>query len=544
MDASRSPGNRWRVPSVGQVVRRRLPFPSIVVPLSISLLVAACGAEPAAEGPSSSPVTADPSTTDDESAPGSTDPESSSDPVVSAGFARCAEADFDMPVTVVAPAGDTGQEVGGAEVNALADAHPELFSGVWWHAATGTFAFGTPDPAAARELLEAELAGAPFGWSLADVPRSGTDLLALRDRGDALAARVAEAGVMIRVWDATLEVAVPILDEPSIAAIVDVFGDARDAICLVGGDPAESLPLDTPQPQAGDGWRLLADQPMRGEAYTTHAAVNQAEYEALWAALSLDGDRPEVDFSAEIVVEIGAVYGSSCPEIVLWDVTFDDGGVTLATEQLGGMRACTSDALPHTYLVAVERDALPATPFVVSGGWDLCGGCAPAQVDDLVGDDPAAPPLSRGDVAAILGAVAAQRFGVDNSFGGQAFSASLLVIDVLGGVDAEGFVTDDGEPLDEWARNAILAALPGVEVTFVSPDEAQRHQMAAMAGDGSEPADPVMQLAAPAVLDGRLTVTSSLWCGSLCAIGGAHVVERADDGTWAVTGTTGPTWIS
>ena len=59
----------------------------------------------------------------------------------------------------------------------------------------------------------------------------------------------------------------------------------------------------------------------------------------------------------------------------------------------------------------------------VIGGLVL--GCAPAQVDDLVGDDPAAPPLSRGDVAAILGAVAAQRFGVDNSFGGQAFSASL-----------------------------------------------------------------------------------------------------------------------
>ena len=69
-------------------MRRRLPFPSIVVPLSISLLVAACGAEPAAEGPSSSPVTAAPSTTDDESAPGSTDPESSSDPVVSAGFLK------------------------------------------------------------------------------------------------------------------------------------------------------------------------------------------------------------------------------------------------------------------------------------------------------------------------------------------------------------------------------------------------------------------------------------------------------------------------
>jgi hypothetical protein len=155
--------------------------------------------------------------------------------------------------------------------------------------------------------------------------------------------------------------------------------------------------------------------------------------------------------------------------------------------------------------------------------------------------------LSPADRATILGVVAAERFTVDNSFGGQAFSQTLLVVDVLGEVDASGFVTDDGAPLDEFERNAITSSLPGIEVRFVSPDEAHQHQAAAMAGDTTGTAgtaDPVLQLAAPAVIDGQLTVTSSLWCGSLCAIGGAHVVERQDDGTWLVTGTTGPSWIS
>lgn len=41
----------------------------------------------------------------------------------------------------------------------------------------------------------------------------------------------------------------------------------------------------------------------------------------------------------------------------------------------------------------------------------------------------------------------------------------------------------------------------------------------------------------------RVGVPASYWCGGLCGSGATHIVEFAD-GTWTVTGSTGPVWMS
>jgi hypothetical protein len=53
-----------------------------------------------------------------------------------------------------------------------------------------------------------------------------------------------------------------------------------------------------------------------------------------------------------------------------------------------------------------------------------------------------------------------------------------------------------------------------------------------------------LTIAQPEVRDGEVTVTTGLFCGSLCGTGGAHAVHRGADGLWAVTGPVGPQWIS
>ena len=134
-------------------------------------------------------------------------------------------------------------------------------------------------------------------------------------------------------------------------------------------DPVD-VPADGSQPTVEDGWRFLADQ-LRGEPYTAHVAVNAAEYEALWVSLAMDGGAPLVDFGTEIVVQFGAVYGSSCPEIRLDDVRIDSATVSAHIALLGDHDECTADAVPRSFVVAVDRSRLPAVPFTVG----LSAGC-------------------------------------------------------------------------------------------------------------------------------------------------------------------------
>ncbi len=137
-----------------------------------------------------------------------------------------------------------------------------------------------------------------------------------------------------------------------------------EPICVEGGDPS-TLPPPGPQPQEGEGWRLLADEAPAGDAYRTGIATDQGSLETLWEGIGLETPLPDVDFETEIVVWFGAVYGSSCPDIRL-DRVVVEGPLVYADIVLPNPPvACTDDANPHAYLVALERDRLPAGPFAI-----------------------------------------------------------------------------------------------------------------------------------------------------------------------------------
>jgi hypothetical protein len=120
------------------------------------------------------------------------------------------------------------------------------------------------------------------------------------------------------------------------------------------------------QPTDGAGWRLLGHAEGAGEAYRTAVATTDEQLVAVWAESGLGGAAPDVDWQTEVVVWFGAVYGSSCP-VRLDGVVVD--GTTLRGEIVvpgsGPDTACTSDANPHSFVVAVERTVLPTGPFVV-----------------------------------------------------------------------------------------------------------------------------------------------------------------------------------
>lgn len=143
---------------------------------------------------------------------------------------------------------------------------------------------------------------------------------------------------------------------------------AGEPLCVDVVDPAAFVP-EGPQPTAGDGWRLLGHEQGAGQAYRSGVATTDEQLATLWAQSGLDGEAPEVDWQAEVVVWFGAVYGSSCP-IRLDDVVVT--GTTVRGELVvpgsGPYSACTEDANPHAFVVAVDRDVLPAGPFVVQLG--------------------------------------------------------------------------------------------------------------------------------------------------------------------------------
>ena len=138
---------------------------------------------------------------------------------------------------------------------------------------------------------------------------------------------------------------------------------AGEPVCLEGIDP-ELVPEPGPQPQAGEHWRLLADE-MTGHAYRTMIATDQADFETLWREAGVTSPLPNVDFEREIVIWFGAVYGSSCPNLRMDDVVIDDRVVYPEIVIVDAPMACTDDANPHAYVVAIERSALPSDGFVV-----------------------------------------------------------------------------------------------------------------------------------------------------------------------------------
>jgi len=217
------------------------------------------------------------------------------------------------------------------------------------------------DAAARQQDLEREFPGVgavaiPVDWTMAE-------LEALQRRvHEVLPPDVASASGTL-VMQGVVMIGTGVLTPERVARIEAEFSGER--VCLEGMDPADA-PAPGPQQPAGLGWRLLVTEPT-GSPYRTGIAWDAASLEELWAAAGVSAPIPPVDFTTEVVIWFGAVYGSSCPDLRLDDVVVDGGrqivhaDLVLVDPPMG----CTADANPRAYLVAVQRLMLPAPTFVI-----------------------------------------------------------------------------------------------------------------------------------------------------------------------------------
>jgi len=143
-------------------------------------------------------------------------------------------------------------------------------------------------------------------------------------------------------------------DNPQVqAALRDVD---RDLYCLM----PHTGPV-TPwggQAQSGADWKLLGET-LNARPYAVALSSTSEGLEQMWAR-HFTGPVPAVDFDREIVIYFGGVVSSGCPQILLADVHIDkDEGAVYSVFTRPGISWCRSDARPHGYAVAVERDTLP-----------------------------------------------------------------------------------------------------------------------------------------------------------------------------------------
>jgi hypothetical protein len=228
-----------------------------------------------------------------------------------------------------------------------------------------TVAF-TGDVAARQAELEAEFPD--VGVVAVEVPTTTAELEALREQAHQLLvdAGVEFAGSGTHIDRGVVGLDVNVADERVATALAPLAGER---ICL--SDTGVSVP-EGPQPQAGDGWRLLGDE-LVGDVYRTGIATTDEQYRQLWRQVGMTAQRPPVDFEKEVVVWFGAVYGSTCPTRLDDVAVATDGDPDLVhpvTVVPGGTGACTADANPHAYVVAIDRDRLPAGPFAIQLGPD------------------------------------------------------------------------------------------------------------------------------------------------------------------------------
>lgn len=257
------------------------------------------------------------------------------------------------------------------ELRAWAQGKPG-FEGLWLdrdHLGWITLAFSQDVEARQAELREqfpdVGVVAVAVDWTTAEL--------------DALRSRVAaEMTPLLDSWSlgtsvtqGVVTLGVGVLTPERVALVEERFAGER--ICVDGMDPA-SVPAPGAQPQAGDGWRLLLDRKATGQPYRTGIAWDQVSYERLWREIGLSpqpaGALPAVDFDAEVAIWFGAVYGSSCPGLRLDDVVVDRDRALVFAEivLVDPPAACTGDANPHAYVVAVERERLPSGPFWIQLG--------------------------------------------------------------------------------------------------------------------------------------------------------------------------------
>ena len=181
---------------------------------------------------------------------------------------------------------------------------------------------------------------------------------------DELGGEIELLGTSVDSLRGYLNVVIPVLDDESLQTIADNFSGER--ICVEGLEPEAVVPPG-PQPQAGEGWRLIYEQDEIGDIYRAGIAWDQESLDNMLADIPGLADLDlDVDFENDVVLWFGAVHGSSCPHIRLDDVVVQGDSIHAVIVNTDNALACTDDAIPHTYLVGLERSRLPAPPFYLT----------------------------------------------------------------------------------------------------------------------------------------------------------------------------------
>jgi hypothetical protein len=256
-----------------------------------------------------------------------------------------------------------GNEQPTEEVRAWAATKPG-FEEIWIdreHNGWITVAF-SQDAAARQDELEAEFPD--VGVVAVEVDWTMDGLMALQERVGRELTPLFDVSSGIYTMQGVVGVGVGVLQADRVAAVAERF--AGEPICVEGIEPADA-PVAGPQPPAGEGWRLLANERGAGMAYRTGIATDDASYADLWQLIGIAGDAPAVDFDTEVAIWFGAVYGSSCPNLRLDAVVVDAARAIVHAEIVlaDAPMACTADANPYAYVVALERAKLPAGPFAI-----------------------------------------------------------------------------------------------------------------------------------------------------------------------------------
>ena len=226
-----------------------------------------------------------------------------------------------------------------------------------------TVAF-TQDAEVRQRDLEEEFAG--VGVVAVPVGRTTAELDALVDRVDKELPPLLEshgfdahmAGVFMHKWTVFLT---------SVVLTEDLRGEIErrfsgEPLCVDGLDPATVPPLG-PQPSGGDGWLLLSEGRGLDGPGRISLVTDAASFAERWA--SRDAPVPEVDFEKNVVIAFVAVVSSSCPDVRLDDVVAEGFVVRAKLVDPVPQFECTEDAVPHSFVVALERSRLRSGPFTI-----------------------------------------------------------------------------------------------------------------------------------------------------------------------------------
>jgi len=236
-------------------------------------------------------------------------------------------------------------------------------------------------------------------------------------------------------------------------------------LCVDGLAPG---PPPGPQPQEGDGWRLLADEE-GGVLWRVGLAADAAGLAELLTEIGLAALDLEVDFDEHVVVSFGTSTSSSCPDIRLDDVVVDGAVVYPEIVVVTPMNYCTADAISHTYVVALQRSLLPSGPFVIQTEAEMPSYAQPKQ--RLRVDADLSEPGSVHDPAAA-------RFEKDLSEAWEPRNVHVIPgtpwpylvdtrcgIEWLGEVNGYAWRTDEPIP-EEWEERVEAAGLLMVTITL------------------------------------------------------------------------------